>query len=180
MSGRHVTTGVTLLVLLGILVAGGLYGLDALFKPLPGDSSGKAAGCSTTSIKKGQRIRAHQVQVSVFNAGTRSGLADETLGALRARGFRKGEAGNAPSGAKVKRVQVWTTQRNDAAARLVAHQFGRATKVRFVDTDLGPGVDVVVGNRFGKLVKAKRVLVVKKKTAAACLPTGSPSGSTSG
>lgn len=180
MSGRHVTTGVTLLVLLGILVAGGLYGLDALFKPLPGDSSGKAAGCSTTSIKKGQRIRAHQVQVSVFNAGTRSGLADETLGALRARGFRKGEAGNAPSGAKVKRVQVWTTQRNDAAARLVAQQFGRATKVRFVDTDLGPGVDVVVGNRFGKLVKAKRVLVVKKP-AAACLPTkAKPSGSASG
>ncbi len=180
MSGRHVTTGVTLLVLLGILVAGGLYGLDALFKPLPGDSSGKAAGCSTTSIKKGQRIRAHQVQVSVFNAGTRSGLADETLGALRARGFRKGEAGNAPSGSKVKRVQVWTTQRNDAAARLVAQQFGRATKVRFVDTDLGPGVDVVVGNRFGKLVKAKRVLVVKKP-AAACLPTkAKPSGSASG
>ena len=179
MSGRHLTTAITLLVLLGILVAGGLYGLDSLFKPLPGDSSKANAGCSTTSVKKGQRIRAHQVQVSVFNAGSRSGLADETLSGLRARGFRKGEAGNAPTGSKVKRAQVWTTQRNDAAARLVARQLGAKTKVRFVDTDLGPGVDVVVGNRFDKLVKAKRVLVVKKR-AAACLPTKSPSGSASG
>jgi hypothetical protein len=177
--GRHLTTAVTLLVLLGILVAAGLYGLDSLLKPLPGDSSKETAGCSTTRVKKGERIRAHQVQVSVFNAGTRSGLADETLGALRARGFRKGEAGNAPSGSKVKRAQVWTTQRHDAAARLVALQLGAKTKVRFVDTDLGPGVDVVVGNGFDKLAKAKRVLVVKKK-GAACLPTKSPSGSTSG
>jgi hypothetical protein len=175
--GRHATTGVTLLVLLVILVAGGLYGLNSLFKPLPGDKPTASSGCDRTNVKKGQRIRARQVQVSVFNAGTRSGLADETLSAFLARGFRKGEAGNAPTGSKVKRAQVWTTQRNDAAARLVAKQLGPTTKVHVVGTALGPGVDVLVGNRFGHLAKVTRVLVVKKPSAA-CLPT--PSASSSG
>jgi hypothetical protein len=91
---------------------------------------------------------------------------------LSRRGFRKGSVGNAPSDTHVKRVQVWTTQPRDVAARLVARQFGPRTKVRFVDTNLGPGVDVVVGNHRGPL--AKRTLetrrIVVKKAASACLP----------
>ncbi len=174
MRGRHLTTGITLLVLVGILAVGGVYGVKSLFAPIPSDTPSAGTDCSATTVKKGQKIRARQVRVSVFNAGSRSGLADETLIALVRRGFRKGQAGNAPEGAKVKKAQVWTTQRKDPAAKLVARQFGKATKVRFVDQDLGPGVDVVVGDGFGKLAKAKKVLVVKKSTSA-CL-RGSPTG----
>ncbi len=173
MRGRHITTGVTLLVLVGILVAGGIYGLDSLLKPLPGSSPKTTTSkCSTTDVKKGQRIRSRQVQVSVFNAGSRAGLADQVMAGLAKRGFRRGEVGNAPSGSGVKRAQVWTTSRNDAAARLVVRQFGRTIKIHVVHSDLGPGVDVVVGNGFGRLVKSSQVLVVKKRSAA-CLPTTS-------
>jgi hypothetical protein len=169
-----VRTGITLLVLLGLLLLGGAYGLHALFAPLPSTKTTATTDCRTTSVKKGQRIRAGQVQVSVFNGGTRPGLADETLGALGQRGFQMGEAGNAPSGAKVKVAKVWTTQRHDAAAELVARQFGPSIKVFHVKADLGAGVDVLVGDDFRHLVKAKRGLVVGKPSSA-CLPSPSPS-----
>lgn len=171
MRGRHVTTAVTLVVLVAILLLGGYYGTKALFKPLPGDnSSDKAASkCRTTDVKKGQKIRARQVQVSVFNAGTRAGLAESTLNKLRRRGFRPGDVGNAPSDAEVKRAQVWTTRRHDAAARLVAKQLGAGAPVKFSDRNLGPGVDVVVGNNFHKLARVKSFLVVKQ-SGSACLP----------
>lgn len=173
MRGRHVTTAVTLLVLLAILAVAGLVGIRSLFAPVD-DHSKATASCKSTAVRRGQRVVPHQVQVSVFNAGDRTGLADRTLLALARRGFRQGSVGNAPSGTHVKRVQVWTTEPRDVAARLVARQFGPGTKVRFVDTNLGPGVDVVVGNHRGPLAKASpqtRRLVVKRH-ASACLRRG--------
>jgi hypothetical protein len=171
MRGRHLTTAVTMLVLLAILAAGALWGARALFAPLPGDEPTARASpaCVTKSVRKGQRISAAQVQVSVFNAGNRAGLADETMVSLTRRGFMEGNIGNAPETSTVKVAQVWTTRPNDAAAKLVARQFGRKIKVRRVATDLGPGVDVVVGNGLGKLAKAKRSIVVKR-TSSVCLP----------
>ena len=98
--------------------------------------------------------------MSVFNAGTTSGLADETLGLLRKRGFQPGEASNAPP-TPTRRVQVWSTIEDDAEARLVALQFGKTVKVTYSDVDLGPGVDVLVGDDFTGLSKAKTTLRVK-------------------
>ena len=172
MARRHLTTGITLLVLVGILVVGVVLGSKSLFAPLP--DSGQAAEtpsptCATQTVKKGQRIRSTQVQVSVFNGGTRSGLADETLKSLVKRGFTAGDTGNAPSGTEVKRVRVFTTTKNDLSATLVARQFGRSTKVVVSDTDLGPGVDVVVGNKFDGLAKARHVITVRKSSSV-CVP----------
>lgn len=181
MARRHMTTAITMLVLVGILVAGVILGMRSLLAPLPG--AGEAAGtpsptCSPKIVKKGQRIRSSEVQVSVFNGGTRSGLADETMGALTKRGFTKGETANAPVGTAVKFVKVLTTEKNDMAAELVARQFGRNTKVTVTTTDLGPGIDVIVGDDFNKLVKAKRVIVVRKSSSV-CVPLPTePTGTT--
>jgi hypothetical protein len=174
---RHLTTAITLLVLVGILVVGAVVGSRSLFAPLPG--KGQAAGtptptCSTQTLRKGQRIRSTQVQVSVFNGGTRSGLADETLKSLAKRGFTSGTTGNAPTSTTVKRVRVYTTTTNDLSAVLVARQFGRSTKVVVSDTDLGPGVDVVVGNRLHGLTKARHVIKVRKSSSV-CVPVPSAS-----
>jgi hypothetical protein len=176
--GRHVTTAVTLVVLLGILVVAGVYGARSLFAPLPGDnpSANASPDCVTKPVRKGQRVSARQVQVSVFNGGNRSGLADETMGSLTKRGFKRGEVGNAPEGTKVKVAQVWTTERNDTAARLVARQFGRSIKVHTVRTNLGPGVDVVIGNGFHKLAKKAPRTLVAKRPSSVCLPAASRSG----
>ena len=172
MRGRHVTTAVTLVVLVALLGVGAVVGLRTLFSPLPPDKGSQASRCDATAVRRGQRITARQVQVSVFNAGSRSGRASATLAALHRRGFRRGHAGNAPSDTAVTRVQVWSTQRGDVAARLVARQFGRGTPVRFVDVNLGPGVDVVIGDRLKGLVhptRRTRAVVVHRR-AAACLP----------
>ena len=180
MTHRHLTTAVTLLVLVCILVLGVVLGVRTLFAPLPGSDKATATpspSCSPKTVKKGQRIRSTQVQVSVFNGGTRSGLADETMRLLARRGFTQGDIGNAPTDAKVSRVRVLTTEKNDMAAALVARQFGRTTRVIVTDTDLGPGIDVIVGNKFGKLAKAKRVLVAQSSSSV-CVPLPSASTTT--
>jgi hypothetical protein len=176
--GRHLTTGVTLVVLLVIVAVGAVVGARALFAPLPGDDTVAAGpGCVNTRVQKGQRVTSSQVQVSVFNASKRAGLADRTMLALTKRGFTRGDVSNAPQGSGVVAVQVWSTETDDAAARLVARQLGRNVKVRTVDTDLGPGVDVLVGRRFRGLVKADRTLVAGRATSACRSPgTPSPSG----
>jgi hypothetical protein len=172
-SARHLTTAATLLVLLGLLGLGLLLGVRSLTAPVPSEhkASSDSTSCNATAVRKGQRITTRQVQVSVFNAGSRAGLADETMASFAKRGFKKGEVGNAPSGVSVKKAQVWTTRRNDASARLVALQLGRKVKVHFKDLDLGPGIDVVVGDRFGKLAKATRS-VTAKATASVCAKAG--------
>ncbi|MGA8209262.1 MAG: LytR C-terminal domain-containing protein [Nocardioidaceae bacterium] len=174
MLGRHVTTAVTLVVLLAILVTGAVVGVQTLFAPLPesSDQAGPDSTCDTTTVAKGQRITTRQVQVSVFNAGNRGGLADRTMAGLVARGFRQGTVGNAPEDSKVSRVAVLTTLPDDAAARLVARQFGPRTKVRRVKADLGPGVDVIIGDRLGDLVRPTRATraLVARGTVSACSP----------
>jgi predicted secreted protein len=179
---RHLTTAVTLLVLLAILVIGGYLGVHTLLSPLPSSdkpSATPSATCSTQPVRKGQRVRSRDVVVSVYNGGTRSGLADDTMTSLNRRGFKRGSVGNAPPSVKVRRVVVRTTDRHDAAALLVARQFGASTKVRVTSDDIGPGIDVIVGDGFHKLAKASRVYVVKKSSSV-CVPLSSPSDATSG
>lgn len=172
MTRRHLTTAVTMLVLIGLLVVGLVLGAKSLFAPLPGSGSSATPGtCTTKTVDAGKRIHSSQVQVSVFNGGSRSGLANKTLTALERRGFTAGETGNAPSDVHVKRVQVWSTEKHDPEAALVARQFGPKLKVTFSDTDLGPGVDVIVGNKYSGLVKAKRS--IKSRTSQEiCVPVG--------
>jgi hypothetical protein len=165
---RRLLTAFTMMTLTGLLVAGAVWGWNSLFAALPSTDFSSLAQqptptCRTEHVKAGSKVRAHQVRVSVFNAGSRSGLAGDTLDALMQRGFIGGELGNAPSGLRVSRVQVWTTTRGtDPAARLVARQFGRAVPVRHMHKNLGTGIDVVVGNGFRHLVKAPRAQRVAK------------------
>jgi hypothetical protein len=172
---RHLTTAVTMLVLVAILVGGVVLGVDKLFAPLPKDSqasSDPTSGCTTQTLKKGQKVRAREVQVSVFNGGTRAGLADQTMNQLVRRGFKRGDVGNAPSDVAVRRVQVWSSDKHSVAAKLVARQFGPRTKVRRTKTDLGAGIDIVVGNGLRSLHKAPKVMVVRK-TSSVCVPESS-------
>lgn len=175
MTHRHLTTAITMLVLIAILVGGVVLGVNKLFAPLPDDaqaSSEPTSTCTTETLKKGQKVRSRQVQVSVFNGGTRAGLADRTMDQLARRGFRRGDVGNAPNGVTVRRVQVWTSDKHSVAAKLVARQFGPRTTVRHTKKDLGAGIDVVVGNGFRRLHKATKVIVVRK-TSSVCVAASS-------
>lgn len=172
MGRRQITSAVTMMALVAILVLGAVWGWKSLFAELPEDgmaSEEATPTCTTEQIKAGQRIRSTKVRVSVFNNSTRSGLAGSTLEKLLNRGFIAGDAGNAPSDADVRRVEVWSTVEDDPRARLVARQFGKDVTIRFSDEDLGPGIDVIVGDRFRDLVKAPRALKVKQAQEI-CVP----------
>lgn len=163
MSRRKITTAVTMLVLCGLLVVGAVLGWKALsadFAAGQKAASEPEPSCTTERTRAGDKLRSSQVRVSVFNGGSRDGLADDTMAALHKRGFRVGDVGNAPSDAQVERVAVWSTEGDDDEARLVARQFGKKLDVVFADVDLGPGVDVIVGDGFRKLVKARHSIKV--------------------
>jgi hypothetical protein len=153
---RSVLSAVTLTVLVGLLVLGAVTGYRALVAPLPdANGNGRASHPCRHQVAKGDIVRTKDVTVSVYNAGTRTGLAGQTLDELAARGFIKGRVGNAPDRfAGVRFVRVLAPERNDPVAKLVALQFGRQTLVQPVKKNQGRGVEVVVGDAFVGLAKA--------------------------
>lgn len=170
MGRRQIISTITMLVLIGILVLGAVWGWKSLFAEIPDDVVAEPTPtCSPERIKAGGKLRSRQVAVSVFNGGTRSGLASQTLDALMNRGFLSGETGNAPDDIGVRRAQVRTTARRDPAAQLVAQQFGPGTRVVVTDDDLGPGIDVIVGDGFRALAKAPRAVTVRRAHEV-CVP----------
>lgn len=157
MANRRTVTAITLTVLLALLAVGAYIGWQALFAPLsdPEGDARTAEGCAD-GVARGDTVRTRDVTVSVYNAGTRAGLAGQTQDELVARGFIPGDLGNAPDDlASVRFVRVLAETRRDPAAQLVALQFGRRTRVQAAP-DLGSGVEVVVGDRFKGLDKAPR------------------------
>ncbi|HET6560467.1 MAG TPA: LytR C-terminal domain-containing protein [Marmoricola sp.] len=163
MANRRTLTGVTLTVLVALLAVGAFIGWRALFSPLPSESDPDAdarQGCAD-GVARGDTVRTRDVTVSVYNAGSRAGLAGQTQDELAARGFIPGDLGNAPEDLeKVRFVRVLAETRTDPAARLVALQFGPKTKVHAAP-DLGKGVEVIVGDKFKGLDKAPRKLRAK-------------------
>ena len=155
---RKAVAAVTMVVLVGLLVAGAWYGWRQMSAPIPGDDepqrrADRKQRCEG-GVARGDLVRPADVTVSVYNAGSRSGLADQTLSELAARGFIRGDVGNAPAKLEIVQfVRVLAPAKDDPTARLVALQFGPNTMIQQARGDLGPGVEVVVGDDFSGLVK---------------------------
>ncbi len=161
--GRRGLTAVTLTTLSALLVVGLFVGWRTLSAPV-GDPSADGSDDTSASpscdsgLRAGDVVRSSDVTVSVYNGGTVNGLADRTRDALVKRGFLPGDAGNAPDTFSVQFVRVLAPTKNDPAAALVAAQFGPNTLVQVSRDDLGPGVDVIVGDELKGLAKAPRKL----------------------
>lgn len=157
---------VTLSSLGVLLIVGGLWGWSAMTEPFPKRSDPPV--CVDHTFAKGDPIRRQDVTVSVWNAGTRNGLAGLTMELLTDAGFAKGREGNAPRRAKVERAQIWTSLPADhPAVRLVASHLGNPD-VKRRNPDM-PGVLVVVGNKFKDVTKGPR-RVVAEETVEVCGP----------
>lgn len=158
MATRKAISAVTITVLIGLLVAGAYVGWRSLSAPLPGDAEPdrvERARCDK-GVARGDVVRPGDVTVSVYNAGSRSGLADQTRSELAARGFIAGDIGNAPEDiGDVRFVRVLAPRKDSPTAKLVALQFGKNTYVQPVKEDLGPGIEVIVGDDFVGLVDAR-------------------------
>jgi LytR cell envelope-related transcriptional attenuator len=162
---RHVRTGVTLVVLAGILVAAAYFGWLGLTRGwVGGDDRASAAdgprrSCSTPPPAT---VRAPRIRVSVYNAGAPEGQATEVMEALAGQGFREGELTDAPDRIDVDGVVLWPGAAGPGEVRLVRRQFDDA-RVAPRRGPLGPGINVLVGEAFDGLARgAPRSLQVAR------------------
>lgn len=150
---RRLISAISLVVMAAATLVMALWGYHALTAPFshdPAETPMAGAECTPGSGSAGV-VRRRDVTVSVFNSGQRAGRAQETLDLFEKAGFKPGAIGNAPDGVSAARAEVRTTKQDDPAARLVARTLGRRTKVVVGTEDYGPGVDVVIGDKFRKL-----------------------------
>jgi hypothetical protein len=162
----HLKTLLTMGVLAVMVLFGSTWGWSALTSPFPQKAPSKV--CLQTAVQPGDRVSAPQVTVSVFNASTRVGLAERTMANFQDMGFGAGNVGNAPKGASVTFAQVWTSKRNNPAVQLVVSRLGPRARIVHQHHQ-GPGVIVVVGSSFDKLV-AGRSSVKVTAPAHICSP----------
>lgn len=151
MTGRRLTTALTMSGLALVLCVMAIWGYHAATRPLPEQTTSNATKCSKAEISKQYYVHRDEVTVSVYNAGARSGFARLTLQRFEDLGFAPGAVGNAPRGAEVRRATVFTTKKHDTAAKLVARTLGSRVPIKVVDQELGPGINVYIGPRLRHL-----------------------------
>jgi hypothetical protein len=164
----HVKALLTLGVLAVLVLVGITWGWSAMTAPFP--HSAKSEICVPTTVRPGDRVAAPDVTVSVFNASDRVGLAERTRSAFQDEGFGAGTVGNAPKGSSVFFAQVWTRHPRSPDVRLVLSRLGRGAHT-FPRDPLGPGVTVLVGPQFEKLVAGKSSVKVTEQTQICSPPT---------
>jgi len=165
----HVKTLLTLATLAVLLLAGVAWGWSAMTSPLPQKAQTK--DCYPTVVQAGDRVSAPKVTVSVFNASDHVGLAERTMTAFEDQGFGPGAVGNAPKDAQVVFAQVWAKDRSDPAVQLVVSRLGPRAHVITARHHGGPGVVVLVGPSFGKLVAGKSSVKVRSAATICSPPT---------
>ena len=143
-----------------------LWGMNALTAPFEKDSA-TSDGTSTCGAVSHSTVKRSDVTVSVYNAGKRQGRAGATLDLLESAGFQPGAIGNAPNGTHVQVAIVHTTRAVHPDATLVARALGPRVPVVVTDVDLGPGVDVIIGDHFKKL-NAKAAHSIRVSSTPSC------------
>jgi hypothetical protein len=154
MTRRRLTTGVTLVVLVIVCCGMAVWGYRAATAPIADSSAGPTTAgptCQSQDQKVTKYVKRGDVTVSVYNSGKKSGRAQQTADLLEQAGFRPGEVKNAPEGVKTDRAAVYSAKADDPAAELVALALGKSTQVVHSDQEFGPGVAVVIGDKFRHL-----------------------------
>lgn len=161
---RLVRTPLTLLVLLSVLCYAAWWGYTNVLRPVPPTPP---TPCVPQQVQSGE-LRAAQVTVSVFNGGTKKGLAGDVGRSLRQRGFKVQRTANTDQ--KIaKTVIVGAGAKNPEV--LLVKGFFKKSVVR-ADKRPDHSVDIFVGNDYGGFDKrAKTTYAVKAKTV--CLPAAS-------
>jgi len=138
------------------------------------DSNGKKsnASCSSTSAT-GTTLDPHDIQLRVYNATNRTGLARKTGAALRARGLNVLVTGNDPTKRKVTGVaEIRHGSTTVPQAKLLLAVIPGATPVPDRRTDAV--LDIVLGPKFRALAarsamdKAIRTLASTTPSASGC------------
>lgn len=140
-----------------ILVVMAVWGFNAATAPISDDTTNAGAtpveACAPGEVETFvDFLYRDEVTVSVYNAGKRTGRAVATMNMLEREKFRPGEEANAPAGTMVEFVEIHARASDTIPARLVALVFGKQARIVIDDgADLGPGVNVYIGDKFKKL-----------------------------
>jgi hypothetical protein len=164
----HVKTVLTLAVLAVLVTVGVAWGWSSMTTPFPHQAAPKI--CYPTQVQPGERVSPPKVTVSVYNASDRVGLADSTMAAFEDQGFGHGDVGNAPKDVAVLYAQIWTEDRQNPAVQLVISRLGPRAHI-ITHQAKGPGVTVLVGPQFAKLVQGKQSTKVSEATTICSPPT---------
>jgi hypothetical protein len=162
-------SAVTIAVLGLLLVVAAAWGWFAATAPLPAKVD--TSICVPRTVDSGTKVFPEDVTVSVFNGGTREGLAGRTMQLFSDRGFAEGNSGNVTPEPPVRVAAIWTEEPTSPAVRLVASRLGPKVDVERRDAP-GAGVAVVVGDGFRHLVKGRRTVVAKEDTEICSPPVG--------
>ncbi|MFY0407135.1 LytR C-terminal domain-containing protein [Solicola sp. PLA-1-18] len=165
---------ITMSALVALFVVGTFVGFRLLFADAPSladATTDDTAQCEDATIPAGGNLPSGQVTVTVYNAGSVSGLANRTLINLQQRGFRPGKVGNVPEGIQAaNNITLITADREDPAVRLVARQFkGKITYVQPTQAQ-GDNVEMIVGPRYAGLRKKYPAQIQVDRAVQICVP----------
>lgn len=163
------TVRITTIVIAAVLfLFGGITGFRLLTSSA--DPVDAAPTCKRSVIAAGSDLDSNVVKVNVFNASSRSGLANRVTINLQANGFLGGQIGNSTSATTPRRVAILTNNPDDPRVKLVAAQFRDKVEYAKPDITVTSGVTVVVGDRYRGL-KSKAITTVKTDQAIpVCVP----------
>ncbi|MEO6605346.1 MAG: LytR C-terminal domain-containing protein [Aeromicrobium sp.] len=126
--------------------------------------------CEDKTIAAGGKLTTNLVTVNVFNASSRSGLANRVNINLQRNGFLGGEIGNDVSAAKPAPVTILTNDQNDPRVKLVAAQFKNKVAYAVPDIAVKEGVVIVIGDNFTNLKSEPPHSIVASTDVTTCVP----------
>ena len=150
--GRHLRSGVTLSILLALVLGAGWYGLNSLRDEAPvEDDETTVTTTDPNACPEGQgspapAVAPADVQINVYNATARNGLASTTARQLREQGFVIVDVANDPSRKAIPGVAEVRAKDDSLIAYLVLAYVPGATLVS--DTRTDESIDLVVGDQF--------------------------------
>lgn len=159
----------TLVVAAAVFVIGGLTGVRLLIAS-PDEAVAAGPTCTDTVVAAGSPLDSNVVTVNVFNASTRSGLANRALIDLQANGFLGGQIGNSTSATKPDRVAILTDDPEDPRVKLVAAQFRDNVEFAALDLPVDDGVTVVVGDNYRGLKEDAITTIATDRDIDVCVP----------
>ena len=159
-SPQRTVAAVSLSVTAVLVVVMAVWGFNSLTAPVDDDGFSTTAAPEDDVLTCGageeatilKFLTSAEVTVSVYNAGKKSGRATETLNLLEAKGFEAGAIGNAPE-SSVEFVELHIKESDRLKAELLVLSLGKSAEI-VVDSEKdlrGPGVNVIIGDKFRKL-----------------------------
>lgn len=167
-------TPLTLAVLVAVLIGGSVVGWQLVTEEMPSLRDSTASDgptCDDQTFDSGSRLKSTAVTVNVFNDGTVSGLAGETLRALQDKGFIGGAATDSSVRMPNRNALVVAAEPRSAPVRLVKRQLrGQVAVRRAEDADIGTDVNIYVGNRFQGVARNARTSLKVRGQTTVCVP----------